>query len=243
MKNKIISLMAIIMTVMMIAPTMATVIQTTNLYSHNGAITVTQHGNTDVAFLNNLKMDTGRLTFSQNIDTNYGHFDNDVMLHGNDLRIKNTAGEQSVPGHNVSGVGWIPKHRTIGFDQNIYMGESSHDWDAAKSKQVFYNGDHSKYIAQRVQVNPTSISGTEVEPDRMDMWNWVNGQGKGGQSGMLNNYNVPNAGHAGLQQVAQVHADYNFASQWSNIGGSIGSTIETFNNPSWMNFKQEISWQ
>jgi len=37
-------------------------------------------------------------------------------------------------------------------------------------------------------------------------------------------------GRATLSQTGSMHADYDFAKQWSNIGGSSGSKIESWNN-------------
>jgi|GEM_PF-3800329 len=253
MKKFIATLVTAVMAMSLFASVgFATVVQTTDLYSQDGTITVTQYGRSDVAFVNNLKMDSGRLTFSQNIDTSYGHFDNDVMLHGDDLRIKNTAFEQSVPTHWAPGIGQIPTYNQIVFKQNVYMGESSYDWDAAKSTQIFYNGDKSKHIAEEIQAQPTSISGTEVEYDTMNIWDnvkiinpdgTVTYNGPSTQSGFINSINPRDANKAGLTQIAKLHADYDFAKQWSNIGGSIGSIIESYNNPNWVKFAQTITWQ
>ena len=35
-------------------------------------------------------------------------------------------------------------------------------------------------------------------------------------------------------------ADYDFAKQWNNIGGSSGSKIESWNNLNWVNFEQML---
>ena len=43
-----------------------------------------------------------------------------------------------------------------------------------------------------------------------------------------------------LNTVALLLADYDFAKQWSNIGGSSGSKIESWNNLNWVNFEQML---
>ena len=116
------------------------------------------------------------------------------------------------------------------------MQDSSSNWDGAKSTQSFTGMDHGKFIAQNVQVHPTS--GTpEVEEDTLNLWSSDNCQ-----YGVVNNKFMKPAfgGRATLSQTGSVHADYDFAKQWSNIGGSSGSKIESWNNLNWVNFEQML---
>ncbi|HDM66986.1 MAG TPA: hypothetical protein ENG62_01185, partial [Thermoplasmatales archaeon] len=144
----------------------------TSIVNGNGVVSIDQYGHKNVEFQNQIRIGTGTLNFKQNIYTNYGRFYNTVRLNGEDLRLNNIASEQFVPGHwSGTGVGWIEDHRSVSFSQQLYVGESSKDWDEAKAEQVFYIGhDYSKYIAQMVQVNPTDNPGKEVEPDRLFMF-------------------------------------------------------------------------
>lgn len=116
------------------------------------------------------------------------------------------------------------------------MQDSSSNWDGAKSTQSFTGMGHDKFIAQNVQVHPTS--GTpEVEGDTLNLWS-----GDNCQYGVMNNKFMKPAfgGRATLSQTESLHADYDFAKQWSNIGGSSGSKIESWNNLNWVNFEQML---
>ena len=131
----------------------------------------------------------------------------------------------------------MPEHREVAFSQNLYAGESSKDWDEVKSTQVF--SFHGNCIAQKVQVNPTNNPGNEVEPDRLNMWanDW-------GQGGVMNSKSIQPSfgGRASLNQKGNMHADYDFAKQWTNINGGAGSSIESWNNQNWVHFNQQITF-
>ena len=202
----------------------------------NGAITVNQFGHNNVAFQNEFRIGVGTLNFDQDIDTGYGHFSNDVRLHGTDLRLNNNAGEQYVAGHwSGTGDGWVTSHREVAFGQQLYTGESSTNWDEATSTQSFsFNG---KYIAQKVQVNPTNNQGSEVESDTLNMWS-----GDYGQGGIMNNKFMKTAfgGRATLSQTGSMHADYDFAKQWTNMNSGAGSSIVSYDNDDWVNFEQML---
>jgi hypothetical protein len=87
----------------------------------------------------------------------YGNFHNDVRLNGKDLRIDNYASEKYVAGHwSGTGDGWVKNYREVSFNQKVYMQGSSSNWDGAKSTQSFTGMGHGKFIAQNVQVHPTS---------------------------------------------------------------------------------------
>lgn len=213
----------------------------TSIVNGNGVISIDQYAHKNVEFQNQVRISTGTLNFKQNIYTNYGRLYNNVRLNGRDLRLNNIANEQFIPGHwSGTGVGWIEDHRAISFSQQLYVGESSKDWDEAKAEQVLYIGqDYLKYIAQKVQVNPTNSSGPEVEPDRLFMFSNTTGQ-----FGVLNNKFIQPSfgGRATLQQIGKMHADYDLAKQWSNIGGISGSSIVSWDNPNWVNFDQSLSF-
>lgn len=213
----------------------------TSIINGNGVISVDQYGHKNVEFQNQMKVGTGTLNFKQNIYTNYGHFYNTVRLNGKDLRINNIASEQYVPGHwSGTGVGWVKSHRSVTFSQQLYVGESSKNWDEAKAEQVFYMGhNYEKYIAQKVQVNPTENPGHEVEPDRLFMFSNTTGQ-----YGIMNSKFIQPSfgGRATLHQTGKMHADYDFAKQWSNIGGVSGSSVVSWNNPNWVHFDQGLTF-
>ncbi len=234
--NKILAVLASL--VLIGVPVMATTTFWTSVNTNGGEVNVDNYGHWDVIFGNEIRVDSGTINFDQDIDTYYGHFSNDVRLNGDDLRLDNQAGEQYVSGQwSGTGEGWVPAHRSINFDQRLYAGESSTNWDEALSTQVFsFNGN---YIAQQVQVNPTDNPGEEVESDTLNMWS-----GDKGQSGILNSIPIQQSfgGKATMQQKGKMHADYDLARQWTNIGGGAGSSIESWNNQDWVNFEQAISF-
>jgi len=180
-----------------------------------GQVTIRQSGHENTIFENQMKIDKGTIDFKQNINTVYGKLINNVRLNGNDLKFNNCAGEES---------------GTIQFEQQLYAGESSTNWDEVKSKQTFRVGN--KYISQNVQVNPTANSGIECEPDRLNMKN-----GERGQFGMLS---VMDGYMAMLGQKGKATGDYILAEQMTNIGGFARSKVESLNNNDWVNFEQML---
>ena len=203
----------------------------------NGVISVDNYGHKNVVFVNDLRVGSGTINFDQDIYTGYGHFSNDVRLHGTDLRLNNNVGEQYVAGHwSGTGAGWVKSHREVAFGQKIYTGESSTNWDEARSTQSFsFNG---KYIAQKVQVNPTNNPGQEVESDTLNMWS-----GDYGQGGVMNDKFMKTVfgGRATLSQEGKMHADYDFAKQWTNMNSGAGSSIVSYNNVDWIHFEQMLT--
>lgn len=234
--NKIIA--AIVALAMIGVPVLATTSFWTSV-NGNGVISVDNYGHKDVFFGNDLKVGSGTLNFDQDIHTPYGHFSNDVRLHGSNLKLENYAGEQYVAGQwSGTGEGWVPSHRSITFDQKLYAGESSTNWDEATSTQSF--SKCGKYIAQTVQVNPTGNPYyLEVEPDRLNMWS-----GDYGQNGVMNSKSIQPSfgGRATLNQEGKMHADYDLAKQWTNMNGGAVSKIVSWNNDNWVHFEQAISF-
>jgi hypothetical protein len=199
--------------------------------SGNGDIKVSQQGHLNVAFQNDLKVNTGRLNFNQQISTCYGVFKNSVMLHGKNLQINNMASEQYVAGHwSGTGDGWVRSHREVSFGQDVRMGESSFNHDACKSVQTF--SENGKYIKQKVKVCPTANPGNEVEPDSVVMH----------QSGMMNSkFMKPQfGGRAMLYQNGKMTGDFNLAKQITNLNGGSFSQIKSLNNPNWIHFEQML---
>ena len=236
--NKIIgAITAIIALAVVAAPVLATTSFWTEV-NGNGVISVDNYGHKNVVFGNDLRVGSGTLKFDQDIHTGYGHFSNDVRLHGTDLRLKNQAGEDYVAGQwSGTGEGWVPAHRAITFSQKLYTGESSTNWDEAKSTQSF--SKNGKYIAQTVKLNPTHNPGSEVEPDRLNMWS-----SDYGQNGVMNSKSIQPSfgGRATLNQEGKMHADFDYAKQWTNRNGGASSTVVSWNNPNWVHFEQAISF-
>lgn len=228
----------------------ATVTQSNYIHQTGGFVTVTNFANaTDVAFINDLQLDHGRLTFSQTIVRPYGTFDNDIVLDSGarnpsaDLRIMNFASEQFVPAHNELdpiALAWVavPGHQEISFYQNVYLGDTDR-WRGGSqpynwSTQQFNMG--AGYIRQKVEVQ--ELAGIYCYPDSMDMW-----YAGGGQGGTMSNTFLPQGlgGRAQLAQTAGVHGDYVLVKQLSNIGGVIGS-YETIDFCNWLDTTQIITY-
>lgn len=69
--------------------------------STNGEVSIDNYGHENVAFNNEVDINSGTLNFDQDIDTYYGDFSNDVRLRESDVSFKNSAGEGQIAGHWV----------------------------------------------------------------------------------------------------------------------------------------------
>jgi len=239
-KGLVIGLAAALVLGLTVGIASATVIQS-NFVNTNGVVTINQFASApDVVFTNALRVGTGILNFNQGISSTYGNFTNNVRLNSGDwygdLRIDNFATEQYIGWTWVAGTGWVVPHREIGFNQNVYMGESNWNWDAATSRQTF--SSMPGYIQQEVIVHPLPVAPEQVEPDTLDLW------GTDFQGGVLNSTPLQPAvgGRAMLQQTGRASADYVFAGQYSNIGGVITGTILQIGYTGWTNFTQIIQY-
>lgn len=198
--------------------------------SGNGEISVKQNAHKNVELITSIEVGNGRIDFDQKIKTKYGTFTNSVDLHGTDLSLRNMAEEKFVPGQGpVFDDDPMRPHREVTFMQDIYMGESCYNYDAAKSVQTFKH--KSIFIKQKVEVCPTDGS-PEVEPDRLML----------SQSGIMNSkfMSPEHGGRATLMQMGSMHADYDLAKQWTNANGGASSVVKSVNNDNWVDFSQML---
>ena len=199
--------------------------------SGNGEISIKQNAHRNVELINSIEVGKGRIDFDQKIKTSYGTFKNSVDLHGRDLSIQNIVEEKFVPGQEPIFEGSpMRPHRELTFMQDIYMGESSYNYDAAKSVQTFKL--RRTFLKQKVEVCPTGGS-PEVEPDRLEL----------SQSGIMNSrfMSPENGGRASLMQMGSMHADYDLAKQWTNANGGASSVVKSVNNDNWVDFSQMLT--